>query len=249
MDPFTLKSIRNLIKSKSNNSSPGPDGITYGLLKKLPCTHHVLATLYSKLLKSPNPPSTWGNSKITLIFKKGETDDPRNFRMIALSSVLGKTFHLLLSQRISSYLTSNGYIDKSTQKAFISKINGVIEHCQCLHEILDHAKFNKRTVHCTFFDLEDAFGSVNHDLISFSLRRFKIPVEIQDYIKNLYSTLNGTVVTKEWSSKKFDFKKGVFQGDPLSPIIFLIVFNPLLEKLKLETNHGYEINNLSLIHI
>ena len=34
MDPFTPKSIRNLIKSKSNNSSPGPDGITYGLLKK-----------------------------------------------------------------------------------------------------------------------------------------------------------------------------------------------------------------------
>ena len=247
MDPFTPKAIKKLLKSKSNNSSPGPDGITYGILKKLPVTHHILATLYSKLLHSPTPPSSWGKSKITLIYKKGESDDPRNFRMIALSSVLGKTFHLLLAHRISSYLTSNNFIDKSTQKAFLSKVNGVLEHNQTLHEILDHAKLNKRTVHSTFFDLEDAFGSVDHKLISYSLLRYKIPIEIHSYIMNLYSTLKGTVVTKDWSSEEFTFNKGVFQGDPLSPVIFLLIFNPLLEKLKLELQHGYEINNIRYI--
>ena len=167
--------------------------------------------------------------------------------MIALSSVLGKTFHLLLSKRITSYLTSNNFIDSSTQKAFISKINGVIEHNQCLHEILDHAKLNKRTVHSTFFDLEDAFGSVDHKLISFSLLRYKIPIEIHNYIMNLYSTLRGTVVTKGWSSEEFPFNKGEFQGEPLSPVIFLLIFNPLLEKLKTEIQHGYEINNVRYI--
>ena len=56
MDPFKPKDIKNLIKSKSNSSSPGPDGIPYAILKKLPCTHHILATLYSKLLITPIPP-------------------------------------------------------------------------------------------------------------------------------------------------------------------------------------------------
>ena len=138
-------------------------------------------------------------------------------------------------------------IDKTTQKAFISKVNGVIEHNQVLHEIIDHAKCNRLTAHLTFFDLEDAFGSVQHDLISYSLKRYRIPTAVHDYIMNLYSMLCGTVVTKEWSSHPFKFNKGVFQGDPLSPIIFLTVFNPLLEKLKLESHHGYKINNTAYI--
>ena len=167
--------------------------------------------------------------------------------MIALSSVLGKTFHLLLSNRLSSFLIDNGYIDKTTQKAFVSRVNGVIEHNQVLHEIIEHSKPNKKTAHITFFDLEDAFGSVQHNLISFSLKRYDVPIQIHDYIMNLYSILKGTVVTKDWTSQQFNFEKGVFQGDPLSPIIFLAVFNPLLEKLKLESKFGYEINNFRYI--
>ena len=138
--------------------------------------------------------------------------------MIALSSVLGKTFHLLLADRLTNYLTENKFIDKATQKAFINRVNGVVEHNQCLHEIIDHAKSLHRTAHITFFDLEDAFGSVQHNIISHSLLRFRIPIAVHDYIINLYSMLNGTVVTKDWTSVRFKFNKGVFQGDPLSPV-------------------------------
>ena len=247
LEPFRPKDIRSIIKSKSNSSSPGPDGITYGILKKLHCTHGVLATLYSKLLSSPEPPPSWGNSKITLIYKKGESNEPSNFRMIALSSVLGKVFHLLLSQRISTFVTSNELIDPKIQKAFMHNINGVIEHNQCLQEIIKSARVNKKTAHVTFFDLEDAFGSVQHNLISFCLKRFQFPDSVHDYIMNLYQSLNGTVVTKSWTSENFKFNKGVFQGDPLSPIIFLIVFNPLIERLQQEIKFGYEIQNMSYI--
>ena len=64
---------------------------------------------------------------------------------------------------------------------------------------------------------------------------------------NLYQNLNGTVVTKSWSSANFKFRKGVFQGDPLSPIIFLIVFNPLIERLQQEVKFGFQLQNMSYI--
>ena len=247
LDPIKPRDIRNVIKSKNNSSAPGPDGITYGILKKLTCTHHILATLYSKLLLSPEPPTSWGNSKITLIYKKGEASDPTNFRMIALSSVLGKTFHLLLSQRLASYLTANNFIDSSIQKAFLNKINGTIEHNQCIQEILLNARSNRRTAHLTFFDLADAFGSVQHNLISHCLQRYQVPLPVQNYIMNLYNILGGSVVTKSWTSNKFEFKKGVYQGDPLSPIVFLIIFNPLIERLMQEDSFGYKINDHSYL--
>ena len=59
---------------------------------------------------------------------------------------------------------------------------------------------------------------------------------------DLYSKLNGKVVTNEWTSIPFKFRKGVFQGDPYSPIIFLVCFNPLIQYLEsFEDKYGYEM--------
>jgi hypothetical protein len=159
--------------------------------------------------------------------------------MIAFPNTIGKIYHQILSTRLSDYLTSNNLIDKTIQKGFISRINGTIEHNQVYSEILAHAKHNKHSLHTTFFDLEDAFGSVQHSLIEHSLTRFQVPDEIKFYILNLYSNLHGSVHTKQWNSKVFPFNKGVFQGDPLSPIIFLCCFNPIIEKLQQVRGHGY----------
>ena len=152
-----------------------------------------------------------------------------------------------MANRTVKFMIDNSYIDPTIQKAFIHRINGTIEHNILLHEIIKHARSNKKTVHISFFDLEDAFGSVSHDLINLSLKRYGFPENIVSYINNLYSKLNSTVVTKSWQSQQFLFKKGIFQGDPWSPIIFLTVFNPLLEKLKMETNHGYDLNGKKVI--
>jgi hypothetical protein len=138
-------------------------------------------------------------------------------------------------------------IDSSVQKAFIQGINGVIEHNQTFNELVSHAKSNQRTLHVTFFDLEDAFGSVHHDLISHSLTRLRFPTNITRYIENLYSNLDGRVITPDWESSRFRFHKGVFQGDPLSPIIFLAVFNPILEKLQQNEQFGYSLNGSKFI--
>ena len=115
-------------------------------------------------------------------------------------------------------------------------------------EVINHAKANNRTVHITWFDLEDAFGSVSHDLITICLERMHLPPNVRDYIMSLYGKLNGTVRTSKWVSEEFVFSKGVFQGDPLSPIIFLMCFNPILEDLKrFERDDGYNLEGMPFI--
>ena len=49
--------------------------------------------------------------------------------------------------------------------------------------------------------------------------------------------------TQTWETDFFQFSKGVFQGDPFSGVIFLIVFNPIIEYIKKhKENHGYELS-------
>jgi hypothetical protein len=219
----------------------------FGMIKKLPCTHHFMATLFSKLLTTGVPPSTWTGSKIVLIHKKGDTNIPSNFRMIALSSAIGKLYHQILAERFEKFVISNNLIDTKFQKAFLQGISGCTDHNTSVHEILSHAKANSKTVHMTWFDLEDAFGSVQHELIYFTLNRLNVPTSVQLYIRNLYSSLSGRVSTKFWVSNEFKFNKGIFQGDPLSPLIFILCFDPIIQELISNSIHGYDLNGVKFI--
>ena len=116
-----------------------------------------------------------------------------------------------------------------------------------MDEIVKNAKSNKKTCHITFFDLEDAFGSVPHSLIDFSLERNFVPPVIRKYLHNLYSHGLAVVNTKSWRTDSFKFKRGVFQGDPLSPVIFLLVFNPILQELERNSHKGYKVGESDFV--
>mgnify|MGYP003407069818 CR=1 FL=1 len=243
LDPIKPKDIRSTLSRKPNTSASGPDYIYYGFLKHLPCTHLFLATLYNKVLLTGSPPKIWSLSKITLIHKKGDPARPENYRMIALSSCIAKTLHLILANRFQKYLLHNSYIDSNIQKGFLSNISGCSDHNTILQEIIAKTKSERKTVHITWFDLEDAFGSVHHSLISKALQRYNFPPQIISYIQTLYSNMAAQIQTPEWSSSPFYMKKGVFQGDPLSPLIFLAAFNPIIEFLKSKSSSGFPLDN------
>ena len=61
------------------------------------------------------------------------------------------------------------------------------------------------------------------------LNHIKLPPQVISYIMSGYSKLSATIKTKEWTILPFNIKRGVFQGDTLSPLIFLVAFNPLIQ--------------------
>ena len=84
-------------------------------------------------------------------------------------------------------------------------------------------------------------GSVSHELILDVLSHCKLPQEVISYIANLYSKLTAYVKTKKWSTHKFKIIRGVFQGDTLSPLIFLIAFNPIIQLAQSLNTCGFHL--------
>ena len=184
MNNIRPRDVRKALKNSNQKSSPGPDGLTLEMLHQLTALHKPLATLFNKVLQNGAPPATWGESIIKLFHKKGPATDPTNYRPIALSNTVAKTFHLILSHRTTQFLTENEMIDPSVQKAFLPGVSGTTEHNFMMSEIIKHIKHMKKTLHITFFDLADAFGSVPHDMILHSLKRNHFPQEEQEYFNN-----------------------------------------------------------------
>ncbi len=144
-----------MLRKCSSRSSPGSDGITYHHLKKLPCTHHFLATLFSKiLLGSKTSPACWCQAKSILLYKNGDSGIPGNFRPIALTSCIGKLFHKIIARRLESFLISNNVIDTSLQKGFLSGIIGAMEHILSVNVLLENARSNNSPLASTFIDLK-----------------------------------------------------------------------------------------------
>jgi len=87
----------------------------------------------------------------------------------------------------------------------------------------------KKPLIITFLDLKNAFGSVPRQLIFDMLKAVQVPSQIQSYIESFYCQLYLTVVTKNWETPPIPFNCGAFQGDTMSPIMFLLTYNPLLK--------------------
>jgi hypothetical protein len=246
LTPYNSHNIYETLKKKSANSSPGDDDIIYDYLKKLKSVHRFLSTLFTQIRDSSEAPAIWGSSRIILLSKdenNEHTDDPTTFRMISLTANVGKLYHSMESSRTIDFMIKNKYLDPSAQKAYIEGINGCVEHIQVIQEVIQHAKANHKTVHISWFDLVDAFGSLSHMLIPHVMNHYHLPREISNYIQNMYSKLQGRVKTHHWETDVFKFLKGAFQGDPFSGTIFLIAFNPLIEYIsKYKETHGYTIN-------
>jgi hypothetical protein len=101
----------------------------YRVLLRLPLTHSFLATLYSRLLlEDPDSSAKWCQSDIKLIYKDGDKNDPASFRPILLTSCISKIYHQILADRITVYLSSNGLIDTTVQKAFMRGISGCMDY-------------------------------------------------------------------------------------------------------------------------
>jgi len=237
MSPILSEEIEAVLKEKLKNKSPGEDGITYDILKYIPSAYPYLCIIYNHILFNDHKAyDDWAKCVFKLFHKPGKEDLKKfnSWRMIALSSVIGKIFHTIIGRRMALFLTQNNYIDSTVQKMYLKDISGCTEHSFTMLEVIKNARAIQNTVHITNLDLADAFGSVPHNLIEFAMEYYSIPIPVREYMMNLYSKLQGKVSVNGILTDTFNFLTGTFQGDPGSAIIFILVYNLLYEGIKHE---------------
>ena len=101
-----------------------------------------------------------------------------------------------------------------------------------------------------FIDLRKAFDSIEHWVLKDTLKHYGLEKDSIKFIMNLYTDLEAydIVVTPFGATKTFTLQRGVRQGDGLSPILFNIAINPILERIQ-QIKLGYKFSNNNQIQI
>jgi hypothetical protein len=229
---ITARDINARLMHTRHNTASGPDGIQ----RKHIAGHDVkelLRILYNLILVSRIQPKSWNANRTILIPKQGkDRSRAENYRPLTIGSLICRTYWGIVDKKLREVISFS-----PRQKGFVHE-TGCFNNVHLLNETIRAAK-KKDGLVAIQLDIAKAFDTVPHMAIDAALKRLGLPIGVRESIMNSYESLS-TTIEYAGSSTEVSLKRGVKQGDPLSPFIFNAILDPLLEQL--EEMKGYVID-------
>ena len=117
------------------------------------------------------------------------------------------------------------------QKGFVPT-DGCYSNVKILQHAICSRRRNGKEANLVFLDLTKAFDTVVHDSIWDGLLDHQVPREVVEGVQQMYGHAITKVEVGLRSTNAIRILSGVKQGCPLSPLLFDLVMNELLERLQ-----------------
>uniref|UniRef100_A0A8R1I4U7 Reverse transcriptase domain-containing protein n=1 Tax=Caenorhabditis japonica TaxID=281687 RepID=A0A8R1I4U7_CAEJA len=219
--------VEHAIVTSKTNISPGPDQITMLQLKLgiESIAPHLTAAL-NQVLTNGRTPEDWKTVKISLLPKTTKPKKVKDYRPVALSSIVSKLFTKILTRRITA--KSEDYLEES--QAGFRRGRGCADNIQVVAQMWEKCTEFKIPLVAVFLDFTCAFDNVNWTKISQVLNNLQIGRNVIRALNNSNSSAIGelNVLNKKM---RFKIKRGVRQGDSSSPLLFALALQAILDEL------------------
>ena len=243
---FDAELVEKVLATMKRGKAAGLDTLTIEHLQHahslLPC---VLAKLFNWIMHVGHVPENFGISYTVPLLKGNVSSSKRlsvsDFRGISISPVLSKVFEHCISHRFNAL-----FVTHDNQFGFKKSV-GCSQAIYCVNSIVNHYVSNGSTVNLCALDISKAFDRMNHHGLFTKLMRRYVPVTLLRVLEHWFSICSTYVRWQSFFSYKFDLFCGVRQGGILSPYLFAVFIDDVIEHVTAK-NIGctYHLVNVSI---
>ena len=213
-DSITINEIKNAIRQQKNNKAVGIDNIPAEIFKaNIDWWANELHACF-KLLWNKTHPKGWQCGIIIFFFKKGDKRNINNYRPITLLPTIYKIWCTILSNRLTpilNLLTNEQQCAYKTNKSTMDIIY-LIKNKYIKGEIKGQI----------LLDLSKAFDRINRSKLWYILYEYGLPENLLYAIVNSHQNTQLSARHQNNRGPLIPNNIGVFQGNPLSPQLFII---------------------------
>ncbi|KAL0199177.1 hypothetical protein M9458_007717, partial [Cirrhinus mrigala] len=215
--------VRQVFRKNKRRKAPGPDGVTPTCLKT--CADQlapIFSQIFNRSLELCEVPSCFKRSTIIPVPKKPKITGLNDYRPVALTSVVMKSFEKL----VLAYLKDiAGPLLDPLQFAY--RANRSVDDAvhMGLHFILQHLDKSGTSVRILFVDFSSAFNTIIPNLLLQKLTQLSVPTSIYQWITSFLTDRQQLVKLGKFSSCTRTISTGAPQGCVLSPLLFSLYTN------------------------
>jgi hypothetical protein len=235
MHPITLQEVDIVVMQMKEDTTPGPDGFTINFFHA--CWDILKLDVLDIVEESHN--RQWvlpalNATFLTLIPKEENVVIPSKYRPIALCNVIYKIITKVIANRLKPLLPFLISPEKTGYVEGRKILDGII----LSHEVIHSLKSTKTLGMLLKLDLSKAFDCLSWEYIEKTLLAFGFSHDWIHWILSLLSSAFFLVLVNGSPSPTFLPSRGIRQGDPLSPFLFILMVEGLSRMLKNATSNG-----------
>ncbi|KAK3565557.1 hypothetical protein QTP86_012217 [Hemibagrus guttatus] len=215
--------VRQIFLKQKKRKAPGPDGVTPVCLRT--CADQlafIFSQIFNRSLELCEVPACFKRSTIIPIPKKPKITGLNDYRPVALTSVVMKSFERL----VLAYLKNiTGPLLDPLQFAY--RANRSVDDAvnMGLHFILQHLDKSGTYVRLLFVDFSSAFNTIIPTLLQTKLTQLSVPSSICQWITSFLTDRHQLVKLGKFKSNSRTTSTGAPQGCVLSPLLFSLYTN------------------------